>query len=150
MPHKTNQHNPDLTPVSRTLRKNMTTQEKRLWYQFLRNLSIPVHRQKIFGNYIVDFYCHEAQMVIELDGSQHYEHTGRTEDVKRDAFFAELGILVVRYSNADVNRNFRAVCEDILNIMEARSGERPQFVKQERPHPTPDGATFPSGEGIGS
>ena len=119
MPHKTNQHNPDLTPVSRTLRKNMTTQEKRLWYQFLRNLSIPVHRQKIFGNYIVDFYCHEAQMVIELDGSQHYELQHQARDNQRDMYLSGIGCEILRYSNADVNHRFRDVCEDILNHIDS-------------------------------
>ena len=145
-----NRHNPRLTPVSQKLRKTMTSQEKRLWYQFLRNLSVPIHRQKIFDNYIVDFYCHEAKLVIELDGSQHFEQEGRAGDAKRDAYFDEMGIAVVRYSNADVNRYFRAVCEDIMNRIEARSGKRPQFANQERPHPSPVGATFPQGEGIAS
>ena len=90
MPQRKYQHNPDLTPVSQKLRINMTAQEKRLWYQFLKNLSVTIHRQKIFGNYIVDFYCHEAKLVIELDGSQHFEQPGRIEDVKRDAYFNEL------------------------------------------------------------
>ena len=126
MPNKDYQHNPAFTPVAQKLRKEMTSQEKRLWYQFLRNLSVPVHRQKIFGHYIVDFYCHEARLIIELDGSQHYEREGREKDADRDAYFYGLGIQVVRYSNAEVNRHFRAVCEDILNKIEERCGTRPK------------------------
>ena len=74
-----------------------------------------VHRQKVIGNYIVDFYIAEAKLVIELDGSQHYQPEGQTADHQRDAWLQSLGLRVLRYSNADVNRNFRGVCEDILH-----------------------------------
>ena len=91
----------------------MTKEEKHLWYDFLKKLPITVHRQKVIGNYIVDFYCAEAKLVIELDGSQHYEVKGRQADAARDAYLKDLGVEVVRYSNLDVDRRFDAVCQDI-------------------------------------
>ena len=108
-------HNPDLTFNARALRKNMTKEERHLWYDFLKGLPMMVHRQKVIGHYIVDFYIAEAKLVIELDGSQHYELEGKMADAIRDADLYSLGMTVVRYSNADINQRFRAVCQDILN-----------------------------------
>ena len=105
--------NPQLKAFSQALRKNMTKEERRLWYAFLKTLPIPVHRQKAIGNYIVDFYCARAKVVIELDGSQHFESNGKLHDTARDVFLQNQGITVLRYSNLDVNRCFRRVCEDI-------------------------------------
>ena len=99
---------------ARTLRKNMTKEERHLWYDFLKGLPIMVHRQKVIGPYIVDFYIAKAKLVIELDGSQHYEEAGMKADRDRDAYLNSLGLRVLRYSNLDVNRNFNGVCEDIL------------------------------------
>ena len=103
-----------MTGTAKALRKNMTKEEKHLWYDFLKKLPITVHRQKVFGNYIVDFYCADAKLVIELDGSQHYEERGRQADAARDAYLKSLGIEVVRYSDLDVDHRFDAVCQDIL------------------------------------
>ena len=93
----------------------MTKEERHLWYDFLKGLPITVNRQKVIGPYIADFYCAQKKIVIELDGSQHYEDEGRTKDIERDDYFRENGIKVLRYSNIDVNRNFEGVCQDILN-----------------------------------
>lgn len=106
--------NPRLTAYSRKLRKEMTKEERHLWYDFLRLLNIPFHRQKTIGQYIVDFYCDKANLIIELDGSQHFDTTGIEEDKSRDLFLSSSGYTILRYSNSDVNRNFRGVCEDIL------------------------------------
>ena len=106
--------NPKLTANAQTLRKRMTKEERKLWYEFLKPLPLPFKRQKIFGNYIVDFYCASAKLVIELDGSQHYEEQGKQADILRDQHLSELGLTVLRYSNADINLHFGAVCEDIL------------------------------------
>lgn len=92
----------------------MTKEERHLWYDFLKKIPNTVHRQKVIGKYIVDFYIADAKIVIELDGSQHYEREGRVHDAKRDEYLRNLGIKVVRYSNADVNIRFDNVCEDIL------------------------------------
>lgn len=108
-----NLHNKKFTHNSQLLRKNMTKQERHLWYDFLKNLPVTIHRQKIIGNYIVDFYCASAKIVIELDGSQHYEDKGIKKDIIRDEYLKENGITVLRYSNLDVDKNFKGVCEDI-------------------------------------
>lgn len=108
-------YNGKLTGNARKLRKNMTKEERHLWYDFLRGLPVMVHRQKVLGNYIVDFYIAEARLVIELDGSQHYEPDGRAADETRDAFLRSQGLTVLRYPNSDVNQNFQGVCQDIWN-----------------------------------
>ena len=104
----------NLTEFSRALRKNMTRHERHLWYDFLKPLPIMVHRQKIIGPYIVDFYVAEKKLVIELDGSQHYDIPGKQADEIRDQFLREQGLTVLRYANSDLDKNFRGVCQDIL------------------------------------
>ena len=98
---------------AKNLRRNMTKEERRLWYNFLSNYSEKFVRQKIIGNYIADFYCAKAKLVIELDGSQHYEDANMEYDEVRSKYFAEYGIDVLRISNLEVNKNFRGVCEYI-------------------------------------
>ena len=107
--------NEKLTGNAKALRKNMTREERHLWYDFLKTLPLTAHRQKVIGNYIVDFYIAEAKLVIELDGSQHFEAEGQGTDAQRDAYLQTLGLTVLRYANSDVNRNFNGVCEDIWN-----------------------------------
>ena len=92
----------------------MTKEERHLWYDFLKTLPITVHRQKVLGQYIVDFYVASNKLVIELDGSQHYKPENREKDRLRDAYLQSIGCSILRYSNADINRRFRSVCEDIL------------------------------------
>lgn len=108
-------HNDKLSGNAKSLRKNMTKEERHLWYDFLKPLPLMVHRQKVIGPYIVDFYIAGAKLVIELDGSQHYEVEGQLADRNRDAYLRSLGLQVLRYSNLDINQNFRGVCEDILH-----------------------------------
>ena len=110
-----NTRNEKLTGIAKALRKNMTKEERHLWYDFLKTLPITVHRQKAMGNYIVDFYIAEAKIVIELDGSQHYDAKGQQNDRVRDEYLHSLGLSVLRYANSDVNHNFDGVCEDIWN-----------------------------------
>ena len=107
--------NAKLTGNAKTLRRNMTKEERHLWYDFLKPLPLMVHRQKAIGNYIADFYIAEAKLVIELDGSQHYEAAGKQADEKRDMYLKSLGLTVLRYSNGDINCRFETVCEDIWN-----------------------------------
>ncbi len=102
--------NKNLTGNSKVLRKNMTPEEKHLWYDFLKHLPVTVHRQKVIGNYIVDFYCAKAKVVIELDGSQHFESEN---DIERDNYLNSQGIKVLRYWNKEIHENFKGVCEDI-------------------------------------
>ena len=117
--NKTN--NSKLTGNAKALRKNMTKEERHLWYDFLKTLPITVNRQKVIGNYIVDFYISSSKIVIELDGSQHYEDKGIENDAKRDEFLTSLGIKVLRYSNLDINQRFKSVCQDILNNIDTSS-----------------------------
>ena len=114
-------HNSKLTKHSQQLRKEMTAEEKKLWYQFLKKLPFTVHRQKVIGNYIADFYCVKASLVIELDGTQHFETDGQKADAERDAYFRSLGITVLRYSNRQINQEFSRVCEDILQHLTTSS-----------------------------
>ena len=105
----------NLKGFSRSLRKNMTKEERHLWYDFLKEFPVMVHRQKVIESYIVDFYIAEKKLVIELDGSQHYSEEGKAYDAERDAFLNAQGLTVLRYANSDVNTQFEAVCRDIWN-----------------------------------
>ena len=118
MPNAT--YNKALKPYAQKLRREMTPEEKHLWYQFLKPQGIKAKRQQIIKTYIVDFYIPSAGIVIEIDGSQHYEQEARARDEERDAALDRLGMLVLRYSNSDINLRFRDVCEDILRHMEPR------------------------------
>ena len=102
-----------LTPNAQRLRRNMTMEERHLWYDFLKSLPITFHRQKVIDRYIVDFYCADAQLVIELDGGQRYDPFGVAADAERDTALRRLGIHVLRYANSDIWQNFSGVCEDI-------------------------------------
>ena len=108
-----NTNNPNLKPYAQKLRREMTKEERHLWYDYLKSLPVTVKRQMVIGPYIVDFYIAEAKLVIELDGSQHFEEEGIAADQERDRYLSELELRVLRYSNLDINRNFRGVCEDI-------------------------------------
>jgi len=106
--------NESLNPFSRKLRREMTKEERHLWYDFLKGLPVTVHRQKILGTFIADFYIASKKLVIELDGSQHYMDGGVPSDRDRDAWMQENGITVLRYSNLQIQREFDAVCSDIM------------------------------------
>ena len=106
-------HNKQLVPLARQLRKEMTKEERRLWYDFLRSYPVRFSRQKVLGKYITDFYSAEAKLVIELDGSQHYEDTNIAKDSERTAFLEAYGLRIIRIPNNEVSRNFRGVCEYI-------------------------------------
>ena len=112
--------NNDLLENARKLRKEMTPQELRLWYRFLRTYPVKIYKQRIIGEYIVDFYCASAKLVIEVDGSQHFDPEGQAYDTKRTAYLESLGLKVIRYSNRDVNCNFCAVCEQIDQLIQER------------------------------
>ena len=106
-------HNAKLVPLAKELRKNMTKEERHLWYDFLRSYSIRFSRQKVLGKYIADYYCAEAKLVIELDGSQHYEEEEKKKDIERTVFLESYGIRVIRIPNNEVMHNFYGVCEYI-------------------------------------
>ena len=106
--------NPSLKGYAQDLRRNMTKEERKLWYECLKKLPVTIHRQKVFGKYILDFYCAYARIAIELDGSQHFDKDGRCKDEERDKFLQAKEIKVLRYSNRDINQHFQSVCEDIM------------------------------------
>ena len=106
-------HNSDIVPLAKALRKNMTKEEKHLWYDFLRTYPIRFSRQKVLGNYIADFYCAKAKLIIELDGSGHYTPEGKKHDEERTDFLEGYDLTVVRILNSEINKNFRGVCEYI-------------------------------------
>ena len=106
-------NNSNLLGNARQLRKNMTLEERILWYQYLRTYPVKFYRQRTMGHYIVDFYCAKARLVVEIDGSQHYEDEGLEYDRARTAFLESLGLKVLRVSNTDVKKNLRGTCEFI-------------------------------------
>ena len=106
-------HNKQLVPFAKQLRKEMTKEERHLWYDFLRNYPIRFSRQKVLGKYIADFYSAEVKLVIELDGSHHYEDVNTEKDTERTAFLEGYGLTALRIPNNEVMRNFRGVCEYI-------------------------------------
>ena len=105
---------------ARRLRREMTPHERKLWYLFLRKYPVKIYKQRIIGRYIVDFYCASAKLVIELDGSQHYEPQGMTYDSERSAFLTDLGLEVLRFSNRDIGRDFHSVCAQIDLTIQSR------------------------------
>ena len=106
-------YNKDNISLAKSLMKNMTPWERKLWYDFLRNYSLRFQRQKAIGNYIVDFYCAKAKLVIELDGSGHYTDEQIKEDKLRTEELENMNLTVLRICNNDIDRNFTAVCEYI-------------------------------------
>ena len=107
------ERNEKLTGNARNLRRNMTKEEAHLWYQFLCRYKPRFHRQYVIGNYIADFYCHKAKLVVELDGSQHCDPGSIEYDRNRTEYLCTQGLEVLRFSNLDVMRQFQSVCESI-------------------------------------
>ena len=114
-----------LLPIARRLRKEMTPHERKLWYLFLRSYPVKFYKQRIIGSYIVDFYCAPAGLVIEVDGSQHYEETGKAADQQRDDALREAGLFVLRFSNREIDREFPAVCVEIDRTVRERARNTP-------------------------
>ena len=117
MEHK---NNPTLTPRARQLRKTMTKEERKLWYDFLRAYPLHIYRQRTIGKYIADFYCPAASLVIELDGSQHCEPAAQSYDAARTAYLASLGLHVLRIPNNALTQNFPATCDYIDAVIKKR------------------------------
>ena len=105
---------------ARRLRREMTPHERKLWYLFLRKYPVKIYKQRIIGRFIVDFYCASAKLVIEVDGSQHYEPQGIAYDEERSAFLTALNLAVLRFSNRDIDRAFHGVCEQIDITIQSR------------------------------
>ena len=109
--------NKQLVPFARELRKNMTPQERDLWYKYLRGHPLKFNRQKVLGKYIADFYCASAKLIIELDGSQHYDEKGLEADRERTAFLQGYGLRILRIPNNAITQNLRGVCDYIDGIL---------------------------------
>ena len=106
-------YNPKLKDRSRELRKNMTATEQKLWLGFLKYIPQKILRQKPLNNYIVDFYCAQSKLVIEIDGDSHYSYEGKAYDIERTSVLNGYGLKVLRFTNTEVLKNFNAVCEKI-------------------------------------
>jgi very-short-patch-repair endonuclease len=113
-------YNKNNISFAKELRKNMTKEERHLWYDFLRSYPVKFTRQKVLGRFIADFYCSEAKLIVELDGNQHYEAEGEKKDIDRTLYLQEFGLEVVRIPNVQIKRNFRGVCEYIDGIVRRR------------------------------
>ena len=113
-------HNIKLRNNARKLRKEMTKEERHLWYDFLRHYPIKFNRQKVLGKYIVDFYCASAKLVIEIDGSQHYLEEGQLYDKQRTEYLEKYNLKVVRIPNGEINNNFEGICRYIDSIVKSR------------------------------
>ena len=105
---------------ARRLRREMTPHERKLWYLFLRKYPVKIYKQRIISKFIVDFYCASAKLVIEVDGSQHFEPQGIAYDAERSAFLTTLGLEVLRFSNREIDREFRDVCAQIDSTIQRR------------------------------
>ncbi len=113
-------YNSKLIKNAINLRNNLTPQERHLWYDYLSKYPIRFQRQKVIDNYIVDFYCAKARLVIELDGSQHYRDDEKTKDDFRTKTLEKMGLYVLRISNYDLDRNFQGVCTEIDKVVKIR------------------------------
>ena len=116
--------------LAKKLRKEMTKYEKRLWYDFLRDYPVRFQRQKAIGRYIVDFYCAKAKLIVELDGSGHAAEAQELYDSERTAYLERMGLHVLRFTNLDIARRFRGVCECIHHKVEEYRGIPTDFDKQ--------------------
>ncbi len=114
---KNYKHNKTLVPTARMLRKNMTKEEKHLWYDYLKDYPVRFLKQKILGVCVVDFYCAKAKLVIEIDGAGHFTPDGVEHDIERNEYLEQYGISVIHISNYDINCNFTSVCEYIDNMV---------------------------------
>ncbi len=98
---------------ARALRREMTPQERKLWFLYLKKQPVKIYRQRVIGLFIVDFYCASAHLVIEADGASHYTEQGHAYDDERSDYLESLGLHILRFSNQQIDHDFRAVCETI-------------------------------------
>ena len=106
-------YNKNLIPLAKKLRRDVTPQERRLWNDFLKDYPVRFQRQKVIGDYIVDFFCHSARLVIELDGDQHGEPENNRRDAMRTADLGKLDLKVLRFTNQEIEKSLEAVCSSI-------------------------------------
>ena len=121
-------YNRDNIPLAKALRKNMTPWERKLWYDFLRSYPIRFQRQKAIGNYIADFYCAKASLIIELDGGGHYTTEQKIKDEQRTKDLNTMNLTVARICNLDIDRNFRGVCAYIDHLVQNSLPQSPSVT----------------------
>ena len=126
--------------IARRLRREMTPHERKLWYLFLQKYPVKIYKQRIIDKFIVDFYCAAAKLVIEIDGSQHYDGQAMIDDAERTSVLEQYGLKVIRYSNREIDREFTAVCEQIDTHIRARVTPSPSACSAD---------TSPRGRGKG-
>ena len=107
------ERNKNLTSLSQNLRKNQTKEENLLWFRFLKNYPVQFRRQYVIGEYIVDFFCHKAKLIVEFDGGGHYEPEQIKRDILRTEYLSSQGLKVLRFTNLDIQKNFHSACEEI-------------------------------------
>ena len=103
--------------LAKNLRKNATPQENHLWYDFLSKYKVRFQRQKAIGDFIADFYCHQAKLVVEIDGLQHSTLQGKEKDEFRTEILNEYGLKVIRFTNLQIDTNFNGVCDYIDTVV---------------------------------
>ena len=111
------QYNEKNITLAKNLRKNATPQENRLWYDFLSKYGVRFQRQKAIDDFIADFYCHRAKLVIEIDGAQHYTQQGREQDKFRTEVLEGYDLMVIRLTNHQIDNDFATVCEYIDSVV---------------------------------
>ena len=116
-------YNHKLTPVARMLRNNATPQENQLWYRYLRTFRPKFQRQKVLLDFIADFYCAKAKLVVEIDGSQHFTEEGELHDADRTEIIETLGVKVIRFTNIEIDKHLESVCEEIERTVNERIKE---------------------------
>ena len=121
------EHNSKNKPLAKELRKNMTPWERKLWYCFLRAYPVRFQRQKCIDNYIVDFYCFHAKLIVELDGGGHYNPISKKKDDHRTKILEQYGLEVIRFCNTDIDNNFYGVCTVIDEEVKKRISDSPRY-----------------------
>ncbi|MGN1349080.1 MAG: endonuclease domain-containing protein [Acutalibacteraceae bacterium] len=127
----------ELIPVAQELRKNATRQEKHLWYDFLNKYPVRFQRQKAISGFIVDFYCFKAQLVVEIDGSQHHTESGEAYDKERTAILEGYGLKVIRFSNEEIDKHFDFVCKKIDAEVKKRLPQSASLTAPPKEEPKP-------------
>ncbi len=120
----------NLVPHARELRHDMTDQERRLWYGWLRKLPFRFQRQKPIGDYIADFYCHCAKLVVEIDGWRHFTENGQEADNRRTAFLESLGLKVLRFRGHAVDNDIASVAGQIEQVARERISKRKETSRR--------------------
>ena len=110
-----------MIPRAKELRKNMTPQERRLWYDFLCDYPVRFQRQKTICSFIADFYCFRAKLIVEVDGAQHFTNQGRAYDLERSAVLDRYGLKVIRFTNDEIEKQFLTVCGRIDKAVRERT-----------------------------